>query len=75
MRDASAATLDALALANREYEKRFGRVFLVCAAGRSASEMLALCRQRLQNEADVERVMAVEEQKKITRLRLERWLA
>jgi OHCU decarboxylase len=75
VRGASPETLEALAAANAQYEARFGRVYLVCATGLSAGEMLALCRQRLQNDAEAEFAMAVEEQKKITRLRLERWLA
>jgi 2-oxo-4-hydroxy-4-carboxy-5-ureidoimidazoline decarboxylase len=68
-------TLSALDLANREYEARFGRVFLVCATGKTADEMLALCRQRLQNGPRVELEITSEEQKKITALRLRRWLA
>jgi len=73
-REARPETLSALERANREYEERFGRVFLVCATGRSAEEMLALCRQRLQNDPRVELAIASEEQKKITALRLRRWL-
>jgi len=72
---ASADTLAQLADANARYEARFGRVFLVCANGKSAQEMLALCLQRLQNDAQRELTIAMEEQKRITRLRLERWLA
>jgi OHCU decarboxylase len=71
---ASPETLDALAEANREYERRFGRIFLVCATGRTAEEMLALCRQRLHNDPKTEFAVASEEQRKITRLRLKRWL-
>lgn len=72
---ASDATLASLARANQEYEARFGRVFLVCATGRSAEEMLALCRQRLQNDPRVELSISAEEQRKITALRITRWLA
>ena len=61
----------ALARANAEYEERFGRIFVVCAAGRSAREMLALCRQRLHNDPETELAAAAEEQRKINRLRLE----
>lgn len=74
-RGAAEETLSALDLANREYEARFGRVFLVCATGKTAEEMLALCRQRLQNDPRVELEIASGEQKKITALRLRRWLA
>lgn len=73
-RGASAETLAELERANRDYEERFGRVFLVCATGRSAEEMLALCRERLQNDPRVELEIASAEQKKITALRLLRWL-
>jgi 2-oxo-4-hydroxy-4-carboxy-5-ureidoimidazoline decarboxylase len=72
--DASQDTLDALVDANRAYEQRFGRIFLVCATGRTADEMLAVCRQRLHNDPDTEFAVASEEQRKITRLRLEKWL-
>ena len=72
---ASQETLDALAEANREYERRCGRIFLVCATGKTADEMLAVCRQRLHNDPDTEFAVASEEQRKITQLRLERWLA
>ena len=74
-RDASAEVLRSLADANREYEERFGRVFLVCATGKSAKEMLDLCRLRLHNDPREELAVAADEQRKITRLRLEKWLA
>ena len=74
-RGAGPETLRELDRANREYEARFGRVFLVCATGKSAEEMLALCRERLQNDPRVELEVASAEQKKITALRLQRWLA
>lgn len=60
----------ALAIANREYEQRFGYIYVVCATGKSAEEMLALARQRLRNDADIELRTAAEEQRKITELRL-----
>jgi OHCU decarboxylase len=75
IKDASAELLAALADANREYEERFGRVFLVCAAGKSAQEMLDLCRLRLHNDPREELAVAADEQRKITRLRLEKWMA
>jgi OHCU decarboxylase len=74
-RGASPETLAALARANREYEERFGYIFIVCASGRSAEEMLDLCRRRLHNAPAEELKVAAEEQRKITRLRLERWLS
>lgn len=74
-RAAPPAVLDDLARANREYEDRFGHIFIVCAAGKTAEEMLAICRSRLHNDAATEHKTAAEEQRKITRLRLERYLA
>jgi OHCU decarboxylase len=64
----------ALAAANREYEQRFGYIYIVFATGKSAEEMLALARERLRNDPDVELRVAAEEQRKITRLRLDKLL-
>jgi len=74
-RGASEATLRDLAEANHDYEKRFGHIFIVCATGKSAQEMLDLCRLRLHNDAREELAVAADEQRKITRLRLEKWMA
>jgi len=63
-----------LATANREYEARFGYIFIVCATGKSADEMLAMLEQRLKNGPDAELRIAAEEQRKITQLRLSRLL-
>jgi 2-oxo-4-hydroxy-4-carboxy-5-ureidoimidazoline decarboxylase len=63
-----------LAEANREYERRFGRIFIVCATGKSASEMLDILRRRLQNDDATELRVAAEEQRKITNIRIEKWL-
>jgi len=63
-----------LAAANREYEQRFGYTYIVFATGKSAEEMLALARERLRNDPDVEIRAAGEEQRKITRLRLNKLL-
>jgi len=73
-RDASAETLAELIAANREYEARFGHIFIVCATGKSAAEMLALLRHRQDNDREIELVIAAEEQRKITNLRLEKLL-
>lgn len=59
---------------NREYEHRFGRVYLVYASGKTAAEMLADCQERLGNDPERERVIAAAEQEKITDLRLRRLL-
>jgi allantoicase len=61
-----------LAAACREYEQRFEHIFIVCAAGRSADEILAALRARLKNDPAAEFAVACDEQKKIARLRLER---
>ena len=68
---AGVAVRAALAEANTAYEQRFGRIYLVCAAGRSAEELLADIAARMKNDPEREREVAVEEQRKITRLRLE----
>jgi OHCU decarboxylase len=68
---AGAPVRAALAEANTAYERRFGRIYLVCAAGRSAEELLADIAARMKNDPEREREVAVEEQRKITRLRLE----
>lgn len=70
--EASPAILAELAEANRLYEQRFGFVFLVCATGRTAFEMLELLGARLGNDAQTEIAVAAGEQRKITRLRLEK---
>jgi OHCU decarboxylase len=72
--DAEAEAKDALADANREYEQRFNRVFIVCATGKSASEILAILQQRLHNDAETELHQAAEQQRQITELRLKKWL-
>lgn len=69
---ASVDTLKALAEGNAEYEARFGRVFLLCATGKSAEEMLDNLRKRLKNPPDEELRIAAAEQEKITRLRLDK---
>jgi OHCU decarboxylase len=73
-RNARPELLDALAQANRKYQERFGYIFIVCATGKSAEEMLALLEQRLHNAPAAEILIAAEEQSKITRLRLEKLL-
>lgn len=60
----------ALAAGNREYEQRFGRVFLICATGLSAEEMLAALRRRLTNDAATEAGVVRDELRKIAVLRL-----
>lgn len=67
-------TLEKLAQGNAEYESKFGYIFIVCATGKSAREMLEILEKRLANDAKAELPVAAAEQKKITRLRLEKLL-
>ena len=64
----------ALAEGNRQDEERFGRIFIVCASGRSAAEILDILNGRLNNTAADELMEAAEQQRQITQLRLRRWL-
>jgi OHCU decarboxylase len=65
----------AFAEGNREYERRFGHIFIVCASGRSAPELLDNLRRRLHNDAQAELREAAEQQRQIMELRLRKWLA
>jgi OHCU decarboxylase len=67
--------LDRLATKNRDYESRFGYIFIVCATGKPADDMLTMIEQRLTNDPDRELRIAAEEQRKITRLRLQKLIA
>ena len=71
---ASAEVLDALAERNREYENRFGFIFIICATGKSADEMLTMLERRMSNDYADELQIAAEEQRKITELRLKKLL-
>jgi 2-oxo-4-hydroxy-4-carboxy-5-ureidoimidazoline decarboxylase len=73
--NADEATLEALRAGNAAYEARFGFVFLVCATGKGAREVLALLEQRIGNDPKTELTIAVAEQAKITQLRLEKIFA
>ena len=74
VQQAAEADLAAIAAGNRAYEERFGHVFLVRAAGRTAKEILANLNDRLKNDPARELAVAADEHKQITRLRLERLL-
>ena len=63
-----------LAKLNKSYENKFGFIFIVCASGKSAAQMLTLLKSRLNNDRNDELINAIEEQKKIFCLRLERML-
>lgn len=69
---ADESTLRALRDGNLRYEARFEHIFVVCATGKSAAEMLALLEARLPNESAAELQLAGAEQAKITRIRLEK---
>lgn len=71
-RESHSSVLVELASANAAYEDRFGHVFLICAASKSADEILAAARSRLQNDPERELRVAAEEQRRITHLRLRR---
>jgi OHCU decarboxylase len=63
-----------LMIGNRLYEEKFGHIYIICATGKSADEMLALLKERLGNERQTELRNAAEEQRKITELRLRKLL-
>ncbi len=71
----STDTQAALASANRAYEEKFNRIFIVCATGKSADQMLATLRARLTNDPATELLEAAEQQRQITQIRLRNWLA
>jgi allantoicase len=71
---AGEASLAQLSDLNRQYESRFGFVFLICASGRTADEIAAALRQRLENDPAAELATAAAEHRKITALRLEKLL-
>jgi OHCU decarboxylase len=71
---ASQETVDSLAGLNRTYEEKFGFIFIICATGKSSSEMLSALRERLQHDAADELPIAAAEQSKITALRLKKLL-
>jgi 2-oxo-4-hydroxy-4-carboxy-5-ureidoimidazoline decarboxylase len=64
----------ALEEANRRYEQKFGRIFIVCATGKTSVEMLAILAARMKNDPAAELREAAEQQRQITQLRLHRWL-
>lgn len=66
--------LEGLAAGNRAYEEKFGFIFIVCATGKTAGEMLALLRERLPNDRTTELRIAMAEQLKITHIRINKLL-
>ncbi len=71
---ANDAIINALAEGNQSYEQRYGFIFIVCASGKSAAEMLALLQARLSNNRATEVQNAADEQAKITRIRINKLL-
>ncbi len=69
-RNSARETMEALAELNRKYEEKFGYIFIVCASGKTSDEMLALLRNRLENDPDEEVRNAAAEQAQITQLRI-----
>jgi len=69
---ASQQVLENLAEGNRLYEEKFGYIFIVCATGKTADEMLEILNARLPNTPEAELLIAAQEQHKITKIRLEK---
>ncbi|CAM9658887.1 unnamed protein product [Discosporangium mesarthrocarpum] len=74
VRGASEVVVDELAQLNKVYMSRNGFVFLICATGKTAEEILAALKLRLTNDRDTEIITAAEEQRKITQLRFTKLL-
>ena len=74
MQEASEETIQALKVANAQYLDRFGYIFIVCATGKSAEEMLGIIQARLPNDPETELLIAAKEQEYITTIRLEKLL-
>lgn len=68
--DASDDVQAQLVRVNRDYEQRFGFIYIVCANGRSAEDMLEIANTRMENDLAAETIIAADEQHAITRLRL-----
>ena len=64
-----------LARANGAYLEKFGYIYIICATGKTAEGMLAILNQRLQNDHASELSIAAEQQRLITRIRLDKLLA
>jgi 2-oxo-4-hydroxy-4-carboxy-5-ureidoimidazoline decarboxylase len=74
VQQAGEETLKAIASGNKKYEEKFGYIFIVCATGKSADEILTILNTRLQNSPEVEIDVAADEQLQILQLRLEKLL-
>jgi 2-oxo-4-hydroxy-4-carboxy-5-ureidoimidazoline decarboxylase len=74
MSDADGAIRERMQQGHREYEQRFGRIFIVCATGKQPAEMLQILEQRLGNDPARELLESAAQQQQITQLRLRKWL-
>jgi OHCU decarboxylase len=74
MEQSEEAIRQAIAIGNLEYEERFGFIYLVCASGKSATELLTILQRRLARDRATELREAAEQQRQITTLRLRKWL-
>ena len=74
VRSATQRTRLELERTNQAYEEKFGHIYIVCATGKTADEMLDIARARLQNDPATELRVAAEEQRKIMHIRLEKLL-
>ena len=72
---ASKRTIQELSDLNHKYEEKNDFIFIVCATGKSASEMLMLLKERIDNSTEEEIINAAEEQRKITHIRIEKLLS
>lgn len=75
VQSAGMEVLEKLAQGNRDYEEKFGFIFIVCATGKTAPEMLALLEARLPNKKEEELRIAAVEQHKITHIRIDKLFA
>jgi 2-oxo-4-hydroxy-4-carboxy-5-ureidoimidazoline decarboxylase len=73
-RDAKSAVLESIFVKNRAYEARHGFIYIVCASGKPAEELLSILERRLGNSPDAELREAAEQQRQITYLRFRKWL-
>jgi 2-oxo-4-hydroxy-4-carboxy-5-ureidoimidazoline decarboxylase len=73
--ETSQTEIEALARLNIQYEEKFGYIFIVCASGKSAEEMLHMLESRLKNKPEDEIMIAMREQNKITKIRLQKLLS
>jgi len=75
MEQADAAILLRMQQGHREYEERFGRIFIVCASQKQPAEMLQILERRLSNDPAEELLESAAQQQQIMQLRLRKWLA